>query len=554
VTKGSLRRTRSAVRLGAAGAACALIALASAGAAPAAPRAIAPPPLTRSTPDALADALAAGRITQAQYALERAVSLFDLARVRARFGEVARPDPRDATLILRDLRARLPELAPSDRATARRLLARPTDGSADWGGDGYAVGPRYFRRSCTTRYCVHWVTRSADAPSLIDRNGNGVPDWVDRTKAVLGTVWATEVGRYGYHRPLSDANSSAHHGGNPNGKLDVFLADVGADNLYGYCTSDDPRAGRQVSAYCVLDDDFSRRQYTSGASGLGALKVTAAHEFFHAVQFAYDVYEDGWLMEGTATWIEDEVYDGINDNRQFLPASPLGTRPWLPLDMFNPNLRNQYGVWVFFRYLSERFDRSVVRDAWSRAVGRSQYSVKAVVQAVEARAVDFDTEFADFGMRNVQPAVYYSEGRSYRTPKISGTVALAAGEGYTSSSIPMYHFSNDYYSFVPESAAATLTVTVKTARPLASAQASALVFQKNVAAATTVRAVYDAVADQLVFPPLAFGSAQITKVVLVLTNPSTTMTSCWTDSTSPWYACRGRPADDVGYVFTAQAS
>ena len=53
-----------------------------------------------------------------------------------------------------------------------------------------------------------------------------------------------------------------------------------------------------------------------------SLKVTAAHEFFHAIQFAYDVDEDLWFMEGSATWVEDEVYDSINDNYQFLAVQP----------------------------------------------------------------------------------------------------------------------------------------------------------------------------------------------------------------------------------------
>ena len=53
-----------------------------------------------------------------------------------------------------------------------------------------------------------------------------------------------------------------------------------------------------------------------------SLRVTAAHEFFHAIQFAYDVNEDIWFMEGTATWVEDEVYDSINDNYQFLAVQP----------------------------------------------------------------------------------------------------------------------------------------------------------------------------------------------------------------------------------------
>ena len=46
--------------------------------------------------------------------------------------------------------------------------------------------------------------------------------------------------------------------------------------------------------------------------------MTAAHEFFHAVQFAYDAADDQWFMESTATWMEDEIYDDVNDNLQYL--------------------------------------------------------------------------------------------------------------------------------------------------------------------------------------------------------------------------------------------
>ena len=541
------------MRLPAAGAACLLIALAGASGAAGGRSPATMPAVTRASTDALADALAGGRINESEYALQRAISLFDLTRVRATFGEVSRPDPHDATLILRDLRAHLRELPPSEQATAQELLARPTDGLRDRGGDGYRVAQRDFRRSCTAHFCVHWVTRSSDAPSLADRNRNRIPDWIDRTKSVLGTVWSAEVGAFGYLRPLSDANSSSHRGGNPNGKLDVFVADLGDDRLYGYCASDDPRAGRRVSAYCVLDDDYSVRQFRTGAHGVGALRVTAAHEFFHAVQFAYDVGEDRWLMEGTATWMEDEVFDGINDNLQYLRSSPLGANPWFPLDLFDPNRRNQYGVWIFFRYLSEQFGRPVVRDIWSRSVGRSQYSVKAVVAAVESRGTPFNSVFADFGLRNMQPSVYYSEGSSYRRPGVSGTIPLAANEFYAApQSIPMFHFSNDYYTFVPQSSEATLALNVKTQRAFEAAQASALVFFKGVTAATPVRATYDVGTEQLTFPPLPFGTDQVEKIVLVLTNPSTRMTNCWRDKTAPWFACRGRPADDVGYVFTAQ--
>ena len=77
-----------------------------------------------------------------------------------------------------------------------------------------------------------------------------------------------------------------------------------------------------ASGYCVLDNDFAEAQY--GAPPMHSLRVTAAHEFFHAVQFAYDYGEDPWLMEATATWMEERVADDVNDNRQYLPYGQVG--------------------------------------------------------------------------------------------------------------------------------------------------------------------------------------------------------------------------------------
>ena len=56
--------------------------------------------------------------------------------------------------------------------------------------------------------------------------------------------------------------------------------------------------------------------------------------------------------------MEDEVYDDVNDNYQYLPASPLG-RPDVPFDLAisdfsSPSYGFQYGAFVFFRYLTEQ--------------------------------------------------------------------------------------------------------------------------------------------------------------------------------------------------------
>ena len=47
------------------------------------------------------------------------------------------------------------------------------------------------------------------------------------------------------------------------------------------------------------------------------LKVTIAHEFFHTIQYSYFfgniLNENIWWLEATATLMEDEVYDSIDD-------------------------------------------------------------------------------------------------------------------------------------------------------------------------------------------------------------------------------------------------
>ena len=317
--------------------------------------------------DALSRALASGQITGAQYSLQRALAILAPRLADARYASAAaHADPREATMALRDLAARIGSLSRSDRRLAMRLLARPTDGASE-GPAGYVRVPRANRkRVCTTRFCVHWVTRGSERPSLVDRNRNGRPDYIDKTVRTMNTVWRKEIGSFGYKKPRSDSLSGSHHGGNPNGRIDIFIANIGNRGLYGYCTTDDPRINRnthrQNSAYCVFDNDFRRAEFTTGAFGLAALKVTAAHEFFHAIQFAYDTFDDRAFMEGTATWMEDEVFTAVNDNIQYLqsgsPMDPVNNAqqgPWIPLDAGHTSI--QYGTWIWYRFLSELHGR-----------------------------------------------------------------------------------------------------------------------------------------------------------------------------------------------------
>ena len=516
------------------------------------------PALTPAPPDGLTRALAAGELSEAQYALERARALFRPDGVRARYGSVRAAEPRDATLVLRDLVVRLQLLSPAERAAARRLLARPTD-SPDPGGTTYAAAEA--APYCTTNGCIHYVASTTDAPDPVDANVNGLPDYVEAVGAEFEVVWAKEVVAYGYRPPKSDLNSTNH---GPDGRIDVYIADIGDDRLYGYCTTDDPNASPaygfyDVSAYCVVDDDYSPSQFSGAASGIAALQVTLAHEFAHAIQYAYDALEDGWLFEATATWLEDEVYDDVNDNYQYLPTSPLG-RPDFPLDVYDndfssPSYGNQYGAFIFFRYLSERLnDPSIVRRIWERAdgspTGPDDFSIQAIDNALRSVAgIGFAAAFSAFAAVNAFPASFYEEGAAYPTPPIAGQGILTAGRQRLSGQDTLDHLTSAYHLLRPGAgvgANARLRVKLNLP-PRAQGSRAVLVVVQTSGALRFVPVTLNGQGDGAA--TVGFGRGKVKAVLFVLANASTRYTNCYVGLP---YACGGLPVDD-GRVYRYNA-
>ncbi len=212
--------------------------------------------------------------------------------------------------------------------------------------------------------------------------------WVNRNLALLNKVWRFEVGKLGYRKPVSDGFVKGRNNGG-NGKFDVYLADVGSQGLYGYCAPEYVRKGkpRLATGFCVLDNDFSRDQFS--APPRDSLRVTAAHEFFHAIQFGYDYLDDRWFKESTATWIEERFADDVNDNRSYLVASQV-QRPGYSMDVSGVSNFQQYGNWTWWEYLTVRYGAGIVRKVWNGAgqfkgAGRT-YSTKALTRSWAAGA------------------------------------------------------------------------------------------------------------------------------------------------------------------------
>lgn len=368
---------------------------------------------------------------QAQQALATVAALLDGSSARAGHARTAETHEADLTLALRDLYVALPRLGGEDREQAEAYLARPTDGSGDRFGDGYTVPAT---KKCGGNFCVHYVTSTADAPPSAG--------WVGFVLGQMNKVWKHEVKRMGYRKPPSDKPLGSRNGGN--GKFDVYLKDIGGRGLYGYCAPEASIGKKSLwraISYCVLDDDFARAQF--GTDPKATLRVTAAHEFFHAVQFAYDYGEDRWFMESTATWMEERYADKVDDNRQYLPSSQVRL-PYAPLDTFSSTGSFQYGNWVFWEYLGKRFGQGFVRSVWSATApqrnGRNTYAINAVKQLTKKRG-GFTKVYSTFAAANLYPQRTYPEGKAWPSPDIAGYVKLSKSHRYDGGRIGIYHLA-----------------------------------------------------------------------------------------------------------------
>jgi hypothetical protein len=339
-----------------------------------------------------------------------------------------------STLAMRDLFLARPRLSPLASLMASALLARPTDGDQDPGGDGY---DGRSRKICGKRICVHYAVRGADAPPS--------KRWVRRTLRVLGNVWDHEVDAMRFRSPPSDRR----RGGDS--RFDVYLADLGSRGLFGYCTPERRVRGERfaASSYCVLDDDFSRRQF--GVRPLASLRVTAAHEFFHAIQFGYDFREDPWLIESTATWIEETFADRVDDNRRYLKYGTV-RRPSVPLDDFSNERYAHYGAWAWWEYVTDRYGDGLVRGVWRQAdaVGDApDRSSIGALKRVLARHQGLPRTLTSYAVANLSPADTYPEGSSWPTARVARTAVMRRSRTNEAARVRIDHLAARHVAFVP---------------------------------------------------------------------------------------------------------
>ena len=317
----------------------------------------------------------------------------------------------------------------------------------------------------TPHFVLHYTTQGDWAVPAQNLDGNAHPDFIDAAAKSWEEVYARQVNQLGYPAPKLTTTAD----GTVSNKFHVYFKDM---LYYGYCVPEnvtyapvDGFPSGTASAWIVVENDFvgfpPNDEDLTGLEPVrtGALKVTQAHEFMHALQFNLNVYQSGWLMESHATWAEDAVYDDINDWHWYI--NRFFASPNLPI--FN---RYVYGAAYFQNWLSERYGVDAPRRVWEAAKSMSAAdAVNSVAfgnswSPMAAFAWDQPTlrisDFTTDPTSSIQP----NPARLLRTSHGSYpvNVEIPAATKQTSNGAP-YGLGSNYVEFTPGNTSGALTLT-----------------------------------------------------------------------------------------------
>jgi hypothetical protein len=255
------------------------------------------------------------------------------------------------------------------------------------------------RPVCDTSYgvpgghvLIHYDTTGINAPWQVnvDSDGDGIPNYIESIALAADSCWVHLFEDLALPTPLVD--SSCVNGGDE--RIDIYLWAL-PEGTYGYtypqpsCNNDNVQ--HEVS-WVVLDHDFQLIPEYEGRP-LDAARITLAHEMFHSSQFAMDITEHLTWMEMSAVWMEEEVYDNINDyylfDYLFFDNPRVSLQFMDTLNAGNPLNFHMYESVFFPIYLSEKYGRDVIKAVWqhAEALGVGPDYLEAVSEVVDSASL-----------------------------------------------------------------------------------------------------------------------------------------------------------------------
>ena len=256
--------------------------------------------------------------------------------------------------------------------------------------DTYSVSP-------SGNFYIHYDFEGLDAPNQIDNNGNGVPDYVDEVGIAADYSDSILVDVLNF-LPIITLDEDQ--------KYDIYIQDM-PHGYYGVNRLDtDPLYPFDYTGSSFIEID---NKYEEGSgyytTGIEAMKITVAHEYFHAIQRSYRLeYEPQtrFLYEMSSTWIEDVVYPDIDD---YIDDG------WLLSFYGNPEQNisstDGYSIALYAHYLTsviesqDNLESTVIKQIWEQfsTVNNAHSSINTVL--VDNYSTTFMDTWLEFCTRNL---------------------------------------------------------------------------------------------------------------------------------------------------------
>lgn len=250
-------------------------------------------------------------------------------------------------------------------------------------------------RSCSERPILENTLISPGGNFLIHYNNyyDGITEFANEVALAADSSQKVIVDIMNFRNHVSDTDNL----------YDIYIKQL-PNGSYGWNCPE----GDLGSSWVEIDDDYIGSNYST--SGLSAMKISVAHEYFHAVQRAYVPIpgQNSFFYELSSIWIEDLVYPDIDD---YIFFSQYGD-DYFSNPERNMNSYNGYGLGLYGHYLNSIYNDQIMQRIWetySLIFENDNIDSESVFDAIDSvlsnEAFNYNSSFVqswiDFNSRNL---------------------------------------------------------------------------------------------------------------------------------------------------------
>lgn len=327
----------------------------------------------------LEQAYLARDISRVEHTVLKGYQLLAPEKLPQQFQHLSGQTIKCGTSILRDVQTNLREMNDTDQQFFSQYLSRPNLPFSYISPEGL--------------FKLHYTLSGFSAVPRYDTDQSGIPDFIEEAARSFENSYHIQIDTLGYKVPPSDFDVDGP-------EIDVYFQNIGDYGRTIYETEISSTPSNDFASYMVLDNDYAESSYFS--KGLDGMRVTAAHELFHVIQLGYHFRDmDTGFLEMSSVWMEERVYDEINDYYQYLSTFLLSTN--LPLAYSNGN--QEYGSSIFLIFIEEAFSEDIIRKTWEFIP--NMHSMNSLNSALMEINSSLPEAFVQFGIWN-----YFTENRT----------------------------------------------------------------------------------------------------------------------------------------------